>query len=193
MHNVHWNEKYETIGEALNHQDGILVVASLFKVSSKPNDNLSSLTRLFRSIEHAKTRISYKEDLLLGKFIAPTESFYHYNGSLTTPPCSVAVSWFVLTEFNDISREQLELFRSSLTYDHSGKPLRMAHNIRDIQPVGNRQIVRSSLIARQDFDLIPDRSGSTGVTMLPTLFNQLVTVVSLITCIIIFRSPSFTG
>ena len=192
MHNVHWNEKYETIEEALNHQDGILVVASLFRVSSKANDNLSSLIRLFKSIQHAKTRTSYKEDLLLGKFIAPTESFYHYNGSLTTPPCSVAVSWFVLSELNEISHDQLNSFRSVMTHDHTGKPLRMAHNIRDIQPVGNRQIVRSSLIARQDFELIPDRS-SAGVSASSALLSQIVTVMSLVSAFIVFKSPSFTG
>lgn len=191
MHNVHWNEKYETIGEALNHQDGILVVASLFRVSNKVNDNLSSLTRSFKLIEHAKTRTSYKEDLLLGKFIAPTESFYHYNGSLTTPPCSVAVSWFVLTELSEISHEQLEAFRSVMTHDHSGNPRRMAHNVRDIQPVGNRQIVRSSLIARQDFELIP--STGSAVSASPSLLSQIVTVMSFAAAFLVFTSPSLTG
>jgi hypothetical protein len=30
--------------------------------------------------------------------------FYHYKGSLTTPPCAETVEWFVITEVYDISR-----------------------------------------------------------------------------------------
>ena len=41
--------------------------------------------------------------------------FYTYAGSLTTPPCSQQVSWFVFEHFQHLSDRQLELLRASLT------------------------------------------------------------------------------
>jgi carbonic anhydrase len=46
-----------------------------------------------------------------------TASYYNYPGSLTTPPCSETVNWFVLKRWAEASDEQLEAFRKVLGND----------------------------------------------------------------------------
>ena len=43
-----------------------------------------------------------------------TSRYYTYPGSLTTPPCSETVTWFVLHEYAQLSSEQFDAFRHIL-------------------------------------------------------------------------------
>ena len=61
--------------------------------------------------------------------LPPTTDFYRYNGSLTTPPCTEGVRWYVMSEVAEASEEQLRAFLS-LT----------GRNNRPVQPVNNRPI-----------------------------------------------------
>ena len=56
---------------------------------------------------------------------------YRYDGSLTTPPCSEGVSWFVLTTPVELSAQQIAAFRNVL----SG-------NSRPVQPLNGRVIAQ---------------------------------------------------
>lgn len=40
-----------------------------------------------------------------------TQHYYHYIGSLTTPPCSENVQWYLLKQPDEASKEQIEAFR----------------------------------------------------------------------------------
>jgi len=55
--------------------------------------------------------------------------YYQYEGSLTTPPCTEGVQWFVSAERRPISPEQMTAFTS-----------RLHDNNRPVQPVGDREI-----------------------------------------------------
>jgi len=44
-----------------------------------------------------------------------TGVFYHYVGSLTTPPCTAGVAWYVLADPQPISKSQLEKLREYTT------------------------------------------------------------------------------
>lgn len=57
------------------------------------------------------------------------EEYYNYSGSLTTPPCSPIVSWFVVKNRIKISRAQLQKFE-----------LLMQKNNRPIQLLGGRNV-----------------------------------------------------
>ena len=48
------------------------------------------------------------------------KSYYRYNGSLTTPPCSEGVRWFVLKQTITITREQQEIYESLIGLDARG-------------------------------------------------------------------------
>ena len=47
-------------------------------------------------------------------------SYYRYNGSLTTPPCSEGVRWFVLKQTIPISRKQREIYETLIGEDARG-------------------------------------------------------------------------
>jgi carbonic anhydrase len=53
--------------------------------------------------------------------------YYSYSGSLTTPPCSEGVSWFVMAEPLEVSAEQIEAFRAIVS-----------PNARPVQPLNGR-------------------------------------------------------
>ena len=58
--------------------------------------------------------------------------YYRFNGSLTTPPCTEGVWWFVMKHFQAASEEQIETF--ARTIDHP--------NNRPVQPIGARVILK---------------------------------------------------
>ncbi|MCI0417186.1 carbonic anhydrase family protein [bacterium] len=61
--------------------------------------------------------------------LTETSSYYTYDGSLTTPPCSPIVTWFVLKEAATISEEQFHSFQNI-----------MGNNFRPLQPRNDRVI-----------------------------------------------------
>jgi len=58
--------------------------------------------------------------------------YWHYSGSLTTPPCKEGIEWFILTTAVTISQSQLKQFRDSFS-----------SNFRPIQAINGRIISRS--------------------------------------------------
>jgi carbonic anhydrase len=47
--------------------------------------------------------------------------FYHYDGSLTTPPCSEGVKWYVRKTPTQLSKDQIAAFTAA--YDHNNRPV----------------------------------------------------------------------
>ena len=66
--------------------------------------------------------------------ILPSDGrYHHYKGSLTTPPCSEGVRWFVLTKAISMSAEQIKKFE-----DAAGP------NARPVQPLNARLLIGSN-------------------------------------------------
>lgn len=61
--------------------------------------------------------------------IPPAKTHYHYVGSLTHPPCSEGVDWFIYNTPLQLSREQIAAFRSSYN-----------DNNRKVQPLNDRKV-----------------------------------------------------
>jgi carbonic anhydrase len=57
----------------------------------------------------------------------------HFVGSLTTPPCTEGVQWYVLATTAQLSREQIERFVSTI-----------GENARPVQPLNGRTVVTQS-------------------------------------------------
>jgi len=70
----------------------------------------------------------------IGKVLPASQDVYRYAGSLTTPPCSEGVEWFVLKAHATASPAQIEAFRSIMHHDN-----------RPVQPLADRS-VRSDVI-----------------------------------------------
>jgi len=64
------------------------------------------------------------------KYLLPeNRSYYTYPGSLTTPPCTEGVTWIVMKNSIEMSKEQISKFKS--VYDMNSRP---------VQPLNNRVI-----------------------------------------------------
>ncbi|GAB6027436.1 Carbonic AnHydrase [Chamberlinius hualienensis] len=133
MHLVHVNQKYETLEVAREHPDGIAVIAIFFQISERPNKKYEKLIKFLSKVqiegEHVDVRNRFPLDTLLP---SEMDAIYAYRGSLTTPPCSEAVTWFVIDAPVAISSDQLIAFRKLRT---SVKPL--SNNTAEIQLVDN--------------------------------------------------------
>ncbi|PLX70558.1 MAG: hypothetical protein C0602_03335 [Denitrovibrio sp.] len=68
-------------------------------------------------------------------FLPTNQSYYHFDGSLTTPPCSEGVHWFVLQNPVSVSKKQVEAFTTNI----------IKHNERPTQPVNARNVLSNPL------------------------------------------------
>lgn len=54
------------------------------------------------------------------------KGYFYYSGSLTTPPCSENVTWFVLEEPIELSEKQVKHFQRFI--DHNARPVQKQHH-----------------------------------------------------------------
>jgi len=103
----------------------LAVVAVMFKIG-KQNKTIQNL------IENMPRHIGDEKPLnIKAKDLLPYSlKYYRFNGSLTTPPCSEGVRWFVLKEPIEVSYEQIRKFEEV-----------MGKNNRPIQPINARVIL----------------------------------------------------
>ena len=83
--------------------------------------------------------------LVLFDLLPFDRDYYYYEGSLTTPPCSEVVQWFILQKSLSIPAEFLNQLR--MVQQPDGQPLLM--NYRDVQPLNNRVL---KIISSQSFN-----------------------------------------
>ncbi len=84
-----------------------LVVGVLFKEGS-PDALLDTLLEV---VPPTVGETADEETLLdASTLFSPGEGYYHYEGSLTTPPYSEAVDWLVLKRIHEASAEQIQAF-----------------------------------------------------------------------------------
>lgn len=77
---------------------------------------------------------SFNRLIDLPTLLPENRSYYQYPGSLTTPPCTEGVSWYVLSTPLSISRAQLDAFNAVMT-----------SNARPTQPLNQRSLVHVNL------------------------------------------------
>ena len=75
--------------------------------------------------------------------ILPSMGLYHYTGSLTTPPCTEGVQWFVLSTPVGITADELSLLRYVVA-NHPGSLIDAAgDDNRPVQPLNGRTVTKS--------------------------------------------------
>jgi len=104
----------------------LAVVAVLFEEGEKHE----ALDRVFAAMpdeHHAKAEL---DDEFHPLHLLPEEQdYYHYIGSLTTPPCTEGVRWHVLKQPVEVSAEQIAAFKALY-------PM----NARPVQPLNGRTV-----------------------------------------------------
>ncbi len=110
-HFVHMNK---------NGQLGVLGVFIQPNHSGKENEGLATILQ-YAPHDVATNSLSVEleiEDILPSEEI---KNFWHYNGSLTTPPCSEGVKWYVAQKNIYASEEQIEKM-AALVHHHNYRP-----------------------------------------------------------------------
>jgi carbonic anhydrase len=69
----------------------------------------------------------------LGEFLPAKHGYYTFDGSLTTPPCSEHVRWFVLKNAVQASAAQVQQFAA-----------RYPHDARPVQPLNDRKLTQTA-------------------------------------------------
>ncbi|MDD5176233.1 MAG: carbonic anhydrase family protein [Sterolibacterium sp.] len=114
----------------LVHKDaeGRLAVIGLFYKEGRANSFLNKFWNVMPK-EAGPERSVADTTLRIAEMLPKDKSYYYYNGSLTTPPCSEGVKWYVLKQPLEASREQIREFAALF-----------GHNERPVQPLGGRTI-----------------------------------------------------
>lgn len=93
--------------------DGQLAVLGVFLKEGRQNSFVQTLWDNFPTsvgLENVNNYVSINGSELLPS----VGSYYHFSGSLTTPPCSEGVQWYVLKNPVEVSSAQVQKFVSSL-------------------------------------------------------------------------------
>lgn len=111
-------------------KDGNLAVIAVMFAEGAANATLTSLWQKMPGKPGAKA--SLPPGLDASQLLPANRDYYRFNGSLTTPPCSEGVRWFVMKSPVTASRAQVEQFSKTLGFA----------NNRPIQPVNARPVLR---------------------------------------------------
>ncbi|NEV63287.1 carbonic anhydrase family protein [Thiorhodococcus minor] len=115
----------------LVHRDsrgGSVIVAVPLKAGRRENRILSRILEHFPM--RAGERVRHRQVGINPLFLLPSgRSYYRYEGSLTTPPCTESALWYVLSEPLIISPAQLERIREAIGF-----------NARPAQPLNGRVV-----------------------------------------------------
>lgn len=108
---------------------GNLAVVALMFEEGESNKVLEKVWPQVASVENTKVALSPEIDAT--DLLHANRDYYRYNGSLTTPPCSEGVRWFVLKLPAKATAEQLGMVGKII-----GHP-----NNRPVQPLGARPVL----------------------------------------------------
>eukprot|EP00761_Pharyngomonas_kirbyi_P003411 gb/GECH01003415.1/.p1 GENE.gb/GECH01003415.1/~~gb/GECH01003415.1/.p1 ORF type:complete len:316 (+),score=19.81 gb/GECH01003415.1/:1-948(+) len=124
----------ETHFVTINDQDELSVIAILYQEDSGASNNplLQQLIDIGLPTNKSDEKHVTKDQYNFSSLFNATQSgpFFSYSGSLTTPPCSENVSWFVYNNPVMAPKSQLDAFRRV-----------MSPNARPVQSINNRDIV----------------------------------------------------
>jgi carbonic anhydrase len=98
-------------------EDDQLAVLGVLMKAGKENKTLAELWSKLPK-EESEENIQLEEEINLSALLPQDKTAYHYNGSLTTPPCSEGVKWTVFAEPISVSQEQIDLFASVFPDNH---------------------------------------------------------------------------
>ncbi|MBX9838501.1 MAG: carbonic anhydrase family protein [Silvanigrellaceae bacterium] len=88
--------------------DGLAVVGVLLKKGKKN----SALAGMFSNLPNKQGEVTVdKETMNPIELIPKDKDYYTYPGSLTTPPCSEIVTWYVVKDQIEVSEDQIKNFK----------------------------------------------------------------------------------
>lgn len=122
-------KRYDMVWHLVHkNASGQLAVVAVLVKRGKENSFLAPISADLPSKEHQERKID-KVSLDLNEFLPTQRGYYQFQGSLTTPPCSEGVSWYVLKQPVEASAAQIAAFHKLF-----------GNNARPVQALGKRTI-----------------------------------------------------
>ncbi|HHC7130272.1 TPA: carbonic anhydrase [Vibrio parahaemolyticus] len=109
-----------------NDEGELAVISVMF---DEGNSN-RALSQLISHIPAKDNTDFFSDGFSINELLPDSTHYYRFNGSLTTPPCSEGVRWFVLKDSLPLSKEQASKFMDS-----------MGRNNRPLQPLNARVVL----------------------------------------------------
>lgn len=110
--------------------DGKLAVIGALVNEGKANETIQTLWSNLPKMEGKENDVT-AVTINASNLLPSNLSYYHYIGSLTTPPCTEGVNFFILKTPMEMSKEQIAAFP-------------FAKNARPVQPLNGRQLEESA-------------------------------------------------
>lgn len=82
---------------------------------------------------------SFKGTINPAIFLPRNKSYYRFQGSFTTPPCTQGVRWFMMRQYGSISKKTLSNFYRAMEFQRGRKaPSQANHDNRSVQKTNGR-------------------------------------------------------
>ena len=107
---------------------GDLAVIGVMLNPTGDNQTLDVLLKASLAATELQDTVAIK-DFDINALLPKNSPYYHYSGSLTTPPCSEQVQWYVMAK--PLAVSQPELTTMIQLFDGNNRP---------VEPLGNRQV-----------------------------------------------------
>ncbi len=105
-------------------KDGNLaVVAVMFEQGSENKALKSAWTQMPK---HSGEKLLLSKVASADAILPKQRDYYRFNGSLTTPPCSEGVRWFVMKDSVSASKSQINAFKGAL-HGANNRPLQLVN------------------------------------------------------------------
>jgi carbonic anhydrase len=101
--------------------DGALAVVGVLIEEGAENPSIAPLWAQLSEAPGTETTVQIPPEFAEHVFSGDATGVYYYGGSLTTPPCSEGVSWYVRRTPTQVSKEQIAAFTA--IYDHNNRPV----------------------------------------------------------------------
>ncbi|KAK0098510.1 hypothetical protein PV326_007577 [Microctonus aethiopoides] len=165
LHVVFYKQNYGSMAHAIDHSDGLTVLAYFFEAGDDDNPTYEPIVNAVSNIQSVESNVTLAKPMNLESILIPNhvsiQDYFTYNGSLTTPPCSESVIWIDFKDNLRLSHKQIAAFRNIQSTE--GVPL--THNFRPVQPLEDRQIFHNIPIT----DIDSKNSGQSTILALLSL------------------------
>lgn len=113
-------KRYDMVAHLVHkNSKGQLAVVAVLLTLGEENRFIQTLWN-HMPIEKNKTIEPPTAKVDLAKFLPANKAYFHYMGSLTTPPCTEGVAWYILQSPVEVSAGQVEVF--SKMYANNARP-----------------------------------------------------------------------
>lgn len=108
LHIVFFKKVYRNSRSAMDHTDGLTVLAIFFEISEEDNPIFDEFVKRLAYVRSPNNQTDFENPPTLMELLPDdVVHYYTYNGSLTTPPCSEVVTWIDFREPVQLSHDQV--------------------------------------------------------------------------------------